>query len=163
MTKKPTMTSNLILDSNTVEIFTDGACRGNPGPGGWGAFLRYQGHEKKIYGGEAQTTNNRMELTAVIQALRTLKKSCKIVLTTDSKYVHDGLTSWMSKWKKNNWRTADKKPVKNIDLWQELDQEIPKHQIQWLWVRGHTGHNGNEIADQLANMGIDALGIQGQG
>jgi ribonuclease HI len=140
-----------------VEIFTDGACRGNPGPGGWGAVLRFQGKEKNIYGGEAETTNNRMELTAAIQSLKSLTESCDVVLTTDSKYVLQGITEWIDNWKKRGWKTAAKKPVLNIDLWQQLDNEVSKHQIDWRWIKGHSGHRENEIADQLANRGIDEL------
>lgn len=140
-----------------VEIFTDGACRGNPGPGGWGSLLRYDGHEKRMHGGEKETTNNRMELMAAIMALETLKQPCKVKLTTDSKYVMDGITSWIVDWKKRGWKTAAKKPVKNVDLWQRLDEAVNDHQIDWHWVRGHTGHTENEIADMLANMGVDEL------
>ena len=138
-----------------VEIFTDGACRGNPGPGGWGSLLRYDGHEKRMHGGEKETTNNRMELMAAIMALETLKQPSKVKLTTDSKYVMDGITTWIVDWKKRGWKTAAKKPVKNVDLWQRLDKAVNDHQIDWHWVRGHTGHTENEIADMLANMGID--------
>ncbi|MGE0080423.1 MAG: ribonuclease HI [Thiohalomonadaceae bacterium] len=140
-----------------VEMFTDGACRGNPGPGGWGVVLRYKGREKTLYGGEQHTTNNRMELTAVIRGLEALNRACAVKLTTDSKYVMDGVTKWLPAWKKRNWQTADKKPVKNIDLWQQLDEVIARHQVDWHWVRGHTGHPENELADALANRGIDEL------
>jgi len=140
-----------------IEIFTDGACRGNPGPGGWGALLRFEGQEKPLCGGEKNTTNNRMELMAAIEALRALKESCDVVLTTDSQYVRKGITEWMRNWKKNGWRTAAKKPVKNDDLWKELDTLSANHEIQWNWVKGHSGHRENEIADQLANKGIDEL------
>lgn len=140
-----------------VEIFTDGACRGNPGPGGWGAILRYNKHEKQIKGAETLTTNNRMELTAVIKALKTLKKPCSIDITTDSKYVRDGITSWMNQWKKNGWKTSQKKPVKNMDLWLELDTISSEHKINWHWVKGHSDHPENELADQLANAAIDEL------
>lgn len=140
-----------------LEIFTDGACRGNPGPGGWGALLRYEGNEKMIYGGEGETTNNRMELTAAIEALATLKQPSKVALTTDSQYVRQGITSWLANWKKRGWKTASKKPVKNVDLWQRLEDEAARHQVEWLWVKGHSGHRENEIADQLANRGIDEL------
>ncbi len=140
-----------------VEIFTDGACRGNPGPGGWGSLLRYDGHEKRMHGGEKETTNNRMELMAAIMALESLKQPCNVNLTTDSKYVMDGITSWIVDWKKRGWKTAAKKPVKNVDLWQRLDKAVNDHQIDWHWVRGHTGHTENEIADTLANIGIDEL------
>jgi len=143
-----------------VEMFTDGACRGNPGPGGWGVLLRYDEHEKNLYGGEKHTTNNRMELMAVIQGLKALSKSTHIIITTDSKYVKDGITQWIHNWKKNNWRTSNKKPVKNSDLWQLLDEEIQSHDIEWHWVKGHSGHRENEIADQLANRGIDELEME---
>lgn len=140
-----------------VEIYTDGACRGNPGPGGWGAILRYNGHEKELYGGEPSTTNNRMELMAAICALETLKRGCKVSLTTDSEYLRKGITEWLEQWKRRGWRTAAKKPVKNVDLWQRLEQAIEEHDIDWHWVRGHSGHEENERADQLANRGIDEL------
>lgn len=140
-----------------VEIFTDGACRGNPGPGGWGALLRYGDREKELYGAEPHTTNNRMELTAAIEGLSALKEPCKVILTTDSQYVRQGITQWMSGWKAKNWRTAGKKPVKNIDLWQRLDTETQRHDIEWHWVKGHSGHRENEIADMLANRAIDQL------
>ena len=140
-----------------VEIFTDGACRGNPGPGGWGAYLRWNGHEKKINGGELETTNNRMEMMAAIQALRSLKQACRIRLTTDSQYLRKGITEWMQNWKLNNWRTSQKKPVKNKDLWQELDAEVARHEVTWLWVKGHSGHVENELVDRLANDAIDTL------
>ncbi|MBR1604523.1 MAG: ribonuclease HI [Alphaproteobacteria bacterium] len=134
-----------------VEIFTDGACSGNPGPGGWGAILRWKGQEKELSGGETQTTNNRMELTAVIESLKALKVSCVISLYTDSKYVMDGVNQWLPNWKKNNWHTANKKTeVKNIDLWQQLDDLLPKHEILWNWVKGHNGHPENERVDKLA-------------
>ncbi|TNF05347.1 MAG: ribonuclease HI [Gammaproteobacteria bacterium] len=140
-----------------IEIFTDGACRGNPGPGGWGALLRYGGHEKELYGGEAMTTNNRMELTAAIESLTALKQPCKVSLTTDSEYVRQGITSWLQNWKKRGWKTAAKKPVKNVDLWQKLDEQVARHEVEWHWVKGHSGHRENELADQLANRGIDEL------
>lgn len=142
-----------------VEIYTDGACKGNPGPGGWGALLRCNGHEKELCGGEAETTNNRMELLAVISALTTLTRPCTIILHTDSQYVKNGITTWIHGWKKNGWKTADKKPVKNVDLWQALDAAQQRHRIDWRWVKGHSGHEFNERADQLANQGVDkALG-----
>ncbi len=137
-----------------VEIFTDGACKGNPGPGGWGALLRYQGNEKSLYGGEPNTTNNRMELTAAIEALRTLKEPCEVALTTDSQYVRQGITEWITNWKKRGWRTASREPVKNVDLWQALDAECQRHQVSWHWIKGHSGHRENELADALANRGI---------
>lgn len=146
-----------------VEIFTDGACRGNPGPGGWGALLRFQGKEKELWGGDLETTNNRMELQAAIEGLRALKEPCQVVLTTDSVYVKNGITSWLPGWKKKGWKTASKKPVKNVDLWQALDEQNQRHQVQWHWVKGHSGHRENEIADQLANRGIDELASPAQG
>ena len=134
-----------------VEIFTDGACSGNPGPGGWGAILRWKGQEKELSGGDSETTNNRMELTAVIESLKALKVPCVISLYTDSKYVMDGVNQWLPNWKKNNWKTANKKSaVKNIDLWQQLDELLPKHEILWNWVKGHNGHPENERVDKLA-------------
>ncbi|WP_353408420.1 ribonuclease HI [Pseudoteredinibacter isoporae] len=138
----------------TVEIFTDGACKGNPGPGGWGALLRYGDKEKSLCGGERETTNNRMELMAAIEALKALKQSCQVVLTTDSQYVRQGITQWMFNWKKNGWKTAAKQPVKNADLWKLLDEESQRHDLEWRWVKGHSGHRENEIADALANQGI---------
>lgn len=144
-------------DNIQVEIFTDGACKGNPGVGGWGALLRYQGQEKRLFGGEAHTTNNRMELMAAIQALKALKRSCHVRITTDSVYVKDGIQKWLLNWKKNNWKTSQKKPVKNVDLWQELDQLVSQHQVDWHWVKGHSGHRENEIADQLANAGVEEV------
>lgn len=140
-----------------VEIFTDGACKGNPGPGGWGALLRCDGIEKSLCGGEANTTNNRMELMAAIEGLTALKESCSVILTTDSQYVRKGITEWLVGWKRNGWRTAAKQAVKNADLWQRLDEQNQRHQVDWRWVRGHTGHRENEIADTLANRGIEAL------
>jgi ribonuclease HI len=142
---------------NPVEIYTDGACRGNPGPGGWGVSLRYNGTRKDMHGGELQTTNNRMELMAAITGLEALKRPCKVKLYTDSKYVLDGITSWMDAWKKRGWKTANKKPVKNIELWQRLDAATDNHDINWIWVKGHSGDEGNERADELANMAIDEL------
>jgi ribonuclease HI len=143
--------------SQIVEVFTDGACRGNPGPGGWGVLLRYGDTEKELYGGEAETTNNRMELMAAIQALENLTRECRVILTTDSEYVRKGITEWLANWKKRGWKTASKQPVKNKDLWQRLDKAATQHQVEWHWVRGHTGHPENERADQLANKGIDEL------
>lgn len=140
-----------------VYIYTDGACRGNPGPGGWGVLLRYGRHEKILAGAETNTTNNRMELTAAIQALAGLKEPCRIDLYTDSQYVQKGVSQWMESWKKNKWKKADKKPVKNADLWQALDKEIIRHKISWHWVRGHSGHAENEQADAIANQAIDDL------
>lgn len=141
--------------SNTVTIYTDGACRGNPGPGGWGAVLRYNGTEKTLYGGEAHTTNNRMELLAAISALETLTRPCKVALYTDSQYVRNGITEWLTNWKRRGWKTADKKPVKNVELWQRLDAAAARHNIDWHWVKGHAGNEGNELADKLANRAID--------
>ena len=141
----------------TVEIFTDGACRGNPGPGGWGALLRYGDNERTLCGGEHETTNNRMELMAVIQGLSALQRACEVTATSDSTYVLKGIQEWMPNWKKRGWKTASKKPVKNVDLWQQLDQLVELHTIDWQWVKGHSGHTENEIADQLANRGIDEL------
>ncbi len=143
--------------SELVEIFTDGACRGNPGPGGWGVLLCYKGHEKTLYGAEPLTTNNRMELTAAIMALESLKRSCKVRLTTDSEYVRRGITEWLANWKRNGWKTADRKPVKNADLWQRLDAAASRHDVDWHWVRGHSGHKENELVDELANRAIDEM------
>ena len=141
-----------------VEIFTDGACSGNPGPGGWGAILRAGKHEKEISGGERSTTNNRMELTAAIEALNALKQPSHVVLHTDSRYVKDGLTQWMARWKANGWKTADKKPVKNAELWRALDAAASRHTVDWRWVAGHSGHDGNERADALARSAIPETG-----
>ena len=143
--------------TQVVEIYTDGACKGNPGRGGWGALLRYQGREKEIFGGEPHTTNNRMELTAVIEALRLLHRPCTVHLYTDSKYVQQGITEWIHGWKARGWRTASKAPVKNVDLWQALDEAVMGHQIDWRWVKGHAGHVENERADQLANRGVEQV------
>ena len=137
--------------SDAVHIWTDGACLGNPGPGGWGALLRWNGHERELSGGEAETTNNRMELMAAIRGLESLKRSCRVVLTTDSQYVRKGITEWMTNWKKNGWKTASKKPVKNAELWQRLDKARERHEVQWDWVKGHSGHPENERADELAS------------
>lgn len=144
------------MNSSQVEIWTDGACKGNPGMGGWGALLRQGRHEKVLYGGEADTTNNRMELMAVIQALKALKRRCDVVVHTDSQYVLKGMSEWIVNWKRRGWLTADKKPVKNADLWQELDALGEQHTLTWRWVRGHTGDPGNERADELANMGVNS-------
>ena len=140
-----------------VEIYTDGACRGNPGVGGWGAILRSGGRERELYGGEPATTNNRMELTAAIRALEALKRRCEVALYTDSQYVRQGITAWLADWKRRDWRTADRKPVKNRDLWETLDALAARHDVEWHWVRGHDGHPENERADALANRGIDEL------
>ncbi len=140
-----------------VRIYTDGACKGNPGPGGWGALLQFDGREKELCGGEPATTNNRMELTAVIRALEALRRRCDVDLYTDSQYVQKGISVWVASWKRRGWKTADKKPVKNVDLWLELDRLAGGHDIHWHWVRGHAGHAENERADQLANKGIESL------
>ena len=140
-----------------VEIWTDGACKGNPGPGGWGVLLSIGAHEKALCGGEMMTTNNRMELMAVIEGLKALKRTCEIAIYTDSVYVQKGMTEWIHAWRQRGWRTSDKKPVKNEDLWRELDQLAQGHQIQWHWVKGHAGHPGNERADALANEGVEKL------
>ena len=140
-----------------VIMYTDGACRGNPGPGGWGAYITYEGASKEIFGGKPDTTNNQMELSAAIEGLIALKEPCAIDLFTDSKYVMDGITQWIHNWKKNNWQTAAKKDVKNKELWQQLDELINFHQVQWHWVKGHSGDEGNEMADLLANKGIDSI------
>ncbi|NQY03688.1 MAG: ribonuclease HI [Halieaceae bacterium] len=141
----------------SVEVFTDGACKGNPGPGGWGALLRFQGKEREIYGAEPETTNNRMELLAAIEGLRALREPCKVALTTDSVYVKNGITQWLPSWKKRGWKTASKQPVKNADLWRALDEQNQRHEVDWHWVKGHSGHRENEIADQLANRGIEEM------
>ena len=146
-----------------MEIFTDGACRGNPGPGGWAAILRYGDVEKELSGGEAATTNNRMEMTAAIAALEALKRPCRVRLHTDSRYLHDGITQWLRSWKARNWRTADKKPVKNVDLWRRLDAAAGPHGIEWIWVRGHAGHPENERVDALARAAVPpAVATAGQ-
>ena len=145
-----------------MEIFTDGACRGNPGPGGWGAILRFGNAEKEIFGGEAATTNNKMELTAVIRALEALKQTSRVKLYTDSQYVQKGIQEWIHSWKRNGWKTADKKPVKNVDLWQRLDAAIQKHHVKWHWVKGHAGHELNERADRLAVAAIADIRAAGK-
>ena len=142
---------------NTVEIFTDGACRGNPGPGGWAALLRHNEEEKMISGAVEQSTNNRMELTAAIEGLEQLKRSMEVILTTDSQYVKDGITKWIEGWKKKGWITSQKKPVKNVDLWKRLDEAAATHRVEWKWVKGHSGHRENEMVDQAANVAIDDL------
>jgi len=139
----------------TVHAFTDGACSGNPGPGGWGVVLRWNGHEKELFGGEAQTTNNRMELMAAISALESLTRHSEVVITTDSTYVLQGITEWLPSWKRRNWHTASKQPVKNVDLWQRLDAAVNRHEVSWEWVKGHNGHPENERADELARRGIE--------
>lgn len=145
------------MSGKVVEIWTDGACKGNPGPGGWGALLRQGRHEKELHGGVPGTTNNRMELTAVIEALKALKRPCEVVVHTDSQYVQKGMREWLPNWKRRGWRTADKKPVRNADLWQELDALVALHEVEWRWVRGHAGDPGNERADALANQGVASL------
>jgi len=142
-------------NSNLVQIFTDGACKGNPGPGGWGAIMKYGDHVKELNGYSAETTNNIMELTAVIEALKSLTRPCAIILTTDSNYVKDGITQWIHNWKKKGWKTANKKPVKNKECWLQLDVEVQRHQIEWKWVKGHSGHPENERADELANEAVE--------
>lgn len=149
--------TNVQASDSEVTIYTDGACKGNPGPGGWGAWLRAGGHEKELFGGEPQTTNNRMELTAVIEALATLKRRCKVAIYTDSEYVKNGMTTWIHNWKRRGWRTADNKPVKNAELWQRLDGLVQQHQVGWHWVKGHAGDPGNERADALANKGVASV------
>ena len=145
-------------EGKTINVYTDGACKGNPGPGGWGAVLEFDGKEREMYGGEPATTNNRMELTAVIEALSALTRPCRVVLHTDSQYVQKGITEWITGWKARGWKTAAKEPVKNVDLWRKLDEVVRGHEIRWVWVKGHAGHDGNERADALANKGVAALG-----
>ena len=141
-------------------MYTDGACRGNPGPGGWGVLLLSNGVEKELCGGVAETTNNRMELTAAIKGLQAIKRSCAVTIYTDSEYVQRGISEWLEQWKQRGWKTAAKKPLKNVDLWQQLDEEVGRHKVAWQWVKGHSGNPGNEKADQLANQGIDDLDVQ---
>lgn len=148
------------MSEEVVDIYTDGACSGNPGPGGWGVILRYGSHEKELFGGEPDTTNNRMEMLAVIEALHSLKRPLKVRVHTDSQYVQKGISEWIINWKRRGWKTADKKPVKNADLWQRLDHEASRHQVEWFWVRGHAGHAENERADALARRGVE--GIKGR-
>ena len=150
-----------VSTADIIDIFTDGACRGNPGPGGWGAILRSGGHEKELFGGALDTTNNRMELMAVIEALKALKHPAQARVYTDSQYVQKGISEWIHGWKRRGWRTADKQPVKNADLWRILDEEAARHRVEWLWVRGHSGHPENERADVLARRGIDSIRNQG--
>lgn len=145
------------VDEDLIEIFADGACKGNPGPGGWGAWLRYGRHEKELFGGEMETTNNRMELTAVIRALEQLRKPSRVRIATDSQYVQKGMTEWIGGWKARGWKTASKAPVKNADLWRSLDEVAARHQVEWVWVKGHAGHDGNERADALANRGVEMV------
>ncbi len=142
------------MNGERVTMYTDGACKGNPGPGGWGVLLEWGDHTKELCGGERQTTNNRMEISAVLEGLRSLSRSCEILVVTDSVYVRDGVTKWIAGWKRNGWKTAAKKPVKNRDLWEALDAELASHHVQWEWVKGHSGHPGNERADELANAGV---------
>jgi ribonuclease HI len=146
-----------MTDKEQVEIFTDGACRGNPGPGGWGALLRFKGRERELSGAEAHTTNNRMELLAAIEALEALSRSCQVSLTTDSQYLCKGIQEWLPRWRERDWKTADRKPVKNVDLWQRLDAAAARHQVEWHWTRGHSGHPENERADALATTAIDGM------
>lgn len=143
--------------NSPVTIYTDGACKGNPGPGGWGAWMRAGGHEKELFGGEALTTNNRMELSAVIESLATLKRPCNVAIYTDSAYVKNGMTTWIHNWKRRGWRTADNQPVKNAELWQRLDSLVQQHKVSWHWVKGHSGDPGNERADALANKGVASV------
>ncbi|HLU76689.1 MAG TPA: ribonuclease HI [Burkholderiales bacterium] len=143
--------------NNVVRLYTDGACKGNPGVGGWGVLMRYGDKEKELYGGEAMTTNNRMELMAVIRGLNALTRPCTVEVWLDSEYVKNGITQWMTNWKRRGWKTADRKPVKNAELWRELDEATQRHEITWHWVRGHTGHEGNERADALANRGVEEV------
>lgn len=143
--------------TDQIQIYTDGACKGNPGPGGWGALLEYKGRQLELFGGEGHTTNNRMELRAVIEGLSALKRRSNVLLVTDSKYVMQGMQQWLAGWKKRGWKTAGKQPVKNQDLWQQLDALVQQHDVQWQWVAGHTGHRGNERADELANKGVDEV------
>ncbi|MGH8599787.1 MAG: ribonuclease HI [Burkholderiales bacterium] len=143
--------------NGVVDVYTDGACKGNPGAGGWGVLLEYDGAVRELYGGEPLTTNNRMELTAVIRALEALKRSCQVRLHTDSQYVQQGITAWIHNWKRRGWRTTDRKPVKNADLWRRLDELAGNHDIEWVWVKGHAGHRGNEHADRLANRGVESI------
>lgn len=146
---------------SVVNVYADGACKGNPGVGGWGVLLSYGDTTRELYGGEAHTTNNRMELTAVIRALEALSRQCRVKLYTDSKYVQQGISVWIHDWKKRGWKTADRKPVKNVDLWQQLDELAQQHEIEWIWVKGHAGHEGNERADELANLGVGMVNGQG--
>ena len=152
-----TVTAKTDAAASRVVIYTDGACKGNPGPGGWGAWMSSGGHEKELCGGEALTTNNRMELTAVIESLTALKRRCDVVLYTDSEYVRKGITEWMANWKRRGWKTADGKPVKNVELWQKLDAAAAAHRVEWRWVKGHAGDPGNERADALANRGVESI------
>jgi ribonuclease HI len=154
---KSTGAANSAIEGKAIHIYTDGACKGNPGPGGWGAVLECGGTEKELFGGERVTTNNRMELTAVIEALAALKRPSRVLLHTDSQYVQKGITEWINGWKARGWKTAAKEPVKNVDLWKKLDEVVTTHHIDWIWVKGHAGHVGNERADALANKGVESL------
>lgn len=151
------MPDPLAPELTAVEMWTDGACKGNPGVGGWGAWMRTGGHERELFGGDPLTTNNRMELTAVIEGLKALNRRCAVTLHVDSTYVMNGMGKWLAGWKRNGWRTADKKPVKNEDLWRALDEQVARHTVTWVWVKGHSGDPGNERADELANRGVDAV------
>ena len=155
--KRAPAASSQATDGKTIHIYTDGACKGNPGPGGWGAVLEPGGKEREIFGGEPATTNNRMELTAVIEALAALRRPCRVILHTDSQYVQKGITEWINGWKARGWRTSAKEPVKNVDLWKKLDDVVRSHHIDWVWVKGHAGDAGNERADALANKGVESL------
>lgn len=152
-----------VITGDAVEIFTDGACKGNPGAGGWGALLQFNGKELELCGGEPLTTNNRMELLAAIRALEALKRPCRVILHTDSKYVQQGISEWVHNWKLRGWKTADRKPVKNEDLWRRLDELASTHRVQWVWVKGHAGHDGNERADRLANRGVEQMAAARRG
>ncbi len=145
----------MTTETGVVNVYTDGACKGNPGPGGWGALLRFKDNERELFGGDPATTNNRMELMAVIEALSALTRPCHVRLHTDSRYVQQGMTTWIHNWKRRGWRTADKQPVKNADLWKRLEQLVSRHDMEWIWVKGHSGHDGNDRADALANRGVE--------
>ncbi|NCT90609.1 ribonuclease HI [Cellulomonas sp. APG4] len=154
---EPHAVDPLAPERTAVEMWTDGACKGNPGPGGWGAWMRTGSYERELFGGDPVTTNNRMELTAVIEGLKALNRPCAVTLHVDSTYVMNGMSRWLAGWKRNGWRTADKKPVKNEDLWRALDEQVARHTVTWVWVKGHSGDPGNERADQLANRGVDQV------
>jgi ribonuclease HI len=159
---EPSAAAPATSEPGVVEIWTDGACKGNPGPGGWGALMIYGGHERELFGGATNTTNNRMELQAVIEALATLKRRCRVIVHTDSQYVRGGITEWLPNWVRRGWRTADNKPVKNAELWRRLAELAAQHDVQWRWVRGHAGIEGNERADELANRGVEAALREGK-